>query len=462
MTIVSLPFLLIALGTAALLRGARLRASRAEILLVASLVFALLLAASPRDALFLIAMAASGWVLVKAVAINKGGRRLGLAILCIVGEFVMIRQLTPSVPWLAGVEFGRTVGLSYIMFRIVHLLVDAHGDELPSSLGLRDYLCYLFFFPTFLAGPIQRVQEFVADLSEPAVSATGSPRRQDLRLIITGYFKFTVLAALFFAAFAWSTRTAATDASQRAAAFISFAAYLYVSFSGYTDVARGFGGLMGFRLPENFDRPLLSANFLDVWSRWHISLSDWFKLYVFNPAAKAMIGAAERPGLIPYIGAAGYFLTFFLMGLWHSTTLRFALYGLCLGAGVSVNRLWQAAMAARLGRRGYATLSRQPSYVAISRGLALGYFVLALGFFWVSEATLASCTLGSWAAVALLVLAGMLAVGIAASGIEMLQRRIAPFSPGFTDLCSAAELAGVVIYLSIAGDAVPPVLYQFF
>lgn len=461
MTVVSPLFLLVALAAVLLLRVPRLRAWRADILTVLSLGFTLGLAAAPRDALCLIAMAASGWLLLRAVAASKSGWLLGLAILVIVGEFLLIRRLTPVIPWLPGVDLGRTIGLSYVMFRILHLLVDAQGDEMPGPLRLREYLCYLFFFPTFLAGPIQRLPDFAAELARPTGELIAAEHWPDLQRMVTGYFKFVVAAALFFAGFDWGTRdgAGALDAPHLAAAFVSFAAYLYVSFSGYTDIVRGLGGLLDFRLPENFDRPLLSANFLDLWSRWHISLSDWFKLYVFNPAAKAMIGAADRPSLVPYLGAAGYFLTFFLMGLWHGTSWRFALYGLCLGAGVSLNKLWQTAATARLGRRRYAALARQPLYVALSRSLAVGYFVLALGFFWLPAAPVAH--FGAGAGAAALVLAVMLALGTAASWGETARRR-ALARPGIAAAVALAELACVVIYLLVVQGPVPPLLYRFF
>src|SRR5262249_34964940 len=154
-----------------------------------------------------------------------------------------------------------------------------------------------------------RWQEFRAELSRSARPArrTALPA-ESFYTIIRGYFKFAFLAGAFFAGFeAAESAGAAIDAPHQAAAFVCFAAYLYSSFSGYTDVVLGFARLIEFDLPANFDRPLLSANFLDLWSRWHISLSDWFKLYLFNPLTKEMIAAANRPRLVPWLGAAGYF-----------------------------------------------------------------------------------------------------------------------------------------------------------
>ena len=81
---------------------------------------------------------------------------------------------------------------------------------------------------------------------------------------------------------------------------------------------RGVAHLFDFRLPKNFDRPIASTDFLDLWSRWHMTLSEWFKLYLFNPLTKAMIAAVDRPRWVPLLGAGGYLATFFMMGLWQA------------------------------------------------------------------------------------------------------------------------------------------------
>ncbi|MGE5270209.1 MAG: MBOAT family O-acyltransferase [Thiohalocapsa sp.] len=459
MSLVAPSFLLVALAAVLLLRVPRLRARRADILAALSLVFALLATATPRDGMCLLAMAVSGRLLLSAVAASRSARLLALAILCIIGEFLLSRWLAPGTLWLPGVELGRTLGLSYVMFRILHLLVDAQGGELPDQLRWRDYLCYLFFFPTFLAGPIQRLQDFAAELARPTAPLSIPERRADLQRIIAGLFKFTVLAAAAFAVFRWAGGAAATSSAPRmAAAFVAFGVYLYLSFAGYTDIVRGVGGLCDVQLPQNFARPWLSANFLDLWSRWHISLSDWFKLYVFNPAVKALLSRFDRPALVPYLGAVGYFLTFFLMGLWHGTSLRFAFYGLALGAGVSINKLFQVAMTARFGRRSYAAMTKRPVYSAFSGAAAVGYFVLALGFFWLPAP--AAIAVGPLAVAAALVFATIL-IGTAVDAAT--QARLPTLLPSrFEAPVYALMLGASVVLVWLDPGAVPPLLYQFF
>jgi D-alanyl-lipoteichoic acid acyltransferase DltB (MBOAT superfamily) len=401
-------------------------------------------------------MAASGWLLVKLVSADKRSPVLAAAIAAIVAEFLLSRYLAPGVAWLPGVRFGRTLGLSYVMFRTLHVIVDAHGDELPGTIGLRDYLAYLFFFPSFLAGPIQRFEDFATALAGAPAAPAGALPGAAAHPIVIGYFKLTIVAGAFLAGFEHVAGAAA--APGRAAAFVAFAGYLYASFSGYTDVARGVARLFGFVLPENFDRPLGSANFLDLWSRWHISLSDWFKLYLFNPLTKALIARAGRPALVPYLGAVGFFATFFTMGLWHGTSARFALYGLCLGAGVSLNRLYQTLMTQRLGRRGYAALTRRAPYALLSRGLAGSYFVLALGFFWMPAAPPADTTTALCAALVGLAMVALVSGADLAAGF---MRRLPPPGP-LRFILYGTALAATMLYLWVQHGVAPPMIYQFF
>jgi D-alanyl-lipoteichoic acid acyltransferase DltB (MBOAT superfamily) len=377
-------------------------------------------------------------------------------------EFCLTRQVLARMhapPWAA---VGPTIGLSYIMFRVIHLLVDAHGDELPPRLRLRDYICYLFCFLTFLAGPIQRVQDFLDSATRPDEIRLREAAAAAAPLIVTGYLKFTVVAAAFYAGFTWTQDGPAgfPPSLAHALGWLGFAAYLYVSFSGYTDVMRGIGRLAGLDLPENFDRPYAAANFLDMWSRWHISLSEWFKLYVFNPVVKELISRIGRPALTPWLGAAGYFITFFLMGVWHGLSLRFAVYGLCLGGGVSVNKLYQTVMQRRIGRPRYAALTRQPMYRAISRALAVGFFILALGFLWIPAVPLRADPAGWTAGGGLVVLVTLL---FSAAALAVERSRFSFLSGNGVRLgLTVLQAAIVVAYVGIFDGTVPPLLYEFF
>lgn len=445
------PFVASAVALVLLLRLPRLQARRVEVLALVGLGFAAATLQGITDAACLAAIGGVGWLVLRGMARRPHRLWLPIGIAATLGLFLLSRQVLPRLalpPWLV---VGQTFGLSYVMFRVLHLMVDAAGGEVP-PLRKRDLLAYLVSFPTFLAGPIQRVQEFVdesqrrVDDTLPQALATHGP------LLARGFARVTLLAGAADALLAWSQTAALPPAAALASGALAFAAYLYAGFAGYTDLVRGIAGLGAFTLPENFARPFAAPNFLEFWGRWHISLSDWFKLYVFNPSVKAMIARSPDPRWTPYLGAAGYFLTFFLMGLWHGISLRFVLYGLCLGGGVSANKLWQVALQRRLGRRDYAALARRPSYAVAARAAAGTFFILALGFLW----------LPSWpapapgAAAAVAVFALMLLIAI-------LDRRVPEKVPSGRAIAviAAIQVAAGSAWLA-TGGTIPPVLYAYF
>jgi D-alanyl-lipoteichoic acid acyltransferase DltB (MBOAT superfamily) len=461
LTVVSLPFLLIFCVATLALRSPFGRTHRLSLLAIASLIFASASTEAIGDAVCLLAMAATGWFAVMAVRRNKNAWLLAGCLTVIVLEFVAIRQVLPHEAmssWpLYGPVLGSTIGLSYMMFRILHLIVDAHGDELPADVGLLPYLTYLFCYLTFLAGPIQRFPDFADGCRGAPVGPHLAAIRRFGPTIVGGFFKFAVIAGLFFELFNWTQAPGNgwPPAIDLALGLLAYAIYLYASFSGYTDIVCGFGGLVGLVPPENFDRPYLSADFLDLWSRWHISLSEWFKLYVFNPLTKALIAVDNRPTVVPYLGALGFFVTFLLMGLWHGLSPRYALYGLMLGLGVSLNKLYQVAMSQWLGRRGYQALSRQSLYAAVARTLAVGYFVLALAFLWLVDPAAAGTPI-DWLAATGLLLLSLLVLCTLVDRVPALDRIMA--SPAATMI----QLALLLIYLFGAHETAPPLLYQFF
>ena len=467
MTIVSLPFVAIAVAGTVLVRVHWLKQWRAQVLAGLGLAFAASASGSVGDAFCLAAMTATGWVFIRLVARNKSAALLATGIGCIVVEFLIARQVLPHVPAPGWLKVGWTVGLSYIMFRVIHLIIDVHGDEFGPELTVPRYIAFLFCYLTFLAGPIQRMEDFLAGVQRQNNTRVMKDIETFLPGIATGYVKYTLIAAGCYAIQGWS-QSAATGlrpALADAIGMLGFAAYLYASFSGYTDVVRGLAGMIGLPLPANFDRPWAAPNFLDFWSRWHISLSEWFKIYVFSPLVKGMIAAADRPRWVPALGAAGYFVTFALMGLWHGISWRYVLYGICLGAGVSVNKLYQNTLLRRLGRPGVAVLARAPLYTAGARALALTFFVVMLGFLWVPAESIGVENWGGWAAGALLtgVLIFALVLASSALGPRLGAARRASTVPVVPpSVLIGFQAAMVLVYVVVLGMPVPPLLYQFF
>jgi D-alanyl-lipoteichoic acid acyltransferase DltB (MBOAT superfamily) len=114
-----------------------------------------------------------------------------------------------------------------------------------------------------------------------------------------------------------------------------------------------------------------------------MTLSEWFKTYVFNPLLKVLATHVTAPAAGPYLGVIAFFVTFLIMGVWHGTTSVFVVYGLLMGAGASLNKLWQVFITKRLGKKGYRALSEKTPVIYLARGLTLAYFALALTCLWV-------------------------------------------------------------------------------
>jgi D-alanyl-lipoteichoic acid acyltransferase DltB (MBOAT superfamily) len=163
---------------------------------------------------------------------------------------------------------------------------------------------------------------------------------------------------------------------------ISYFVYLYMSFSGYCDVAIGSAGLLGIRIKENFNRPFTARNIQDFWARWHITLSDFMKELVFNPTLKAFMvkfGSGQRQLSIGVPLTMG--LTFFLIGIWHGFHLNFVIYGVMQAVAVSVVHIYGNFLKKRLGTAGVARYKKNKWIFAASWLLTFSFMTLSLFVF---------------------------------------------------------------------------------
>jgi alginate O-acetyltransferase complex protein AlgI len=283
------------------------------------------------------------------------------------------------------------VGLSYLLFRVVHLMIDAQQGELRQPVTPFHFFNYTCNFLSFTAGPIQRYQNYAKNKDLTLALDEDKVLRAFAR-VIKGFVKVAAVSAIFNYLFThasgrlfdtvWAPPLLLFCAVYVATA-VAYTVYLYANFAGYMDIVIGLGILMGQELPENFNQPFFARSFLEFWRRWHMTLSDWFKTYVFNPLLKALTRRFNSPASGPYLGVAAFFVTFLIMGVWHGTTSVFVVYGLLMGAGASINKLWQVMITNRLGKKRYKALAERPLVVYFSRGLTLAYFALALTCLWV-------------------------------------------------------------------------------
>jgi len=393
MTVPSSHFLLFVLIAGILYNLSAAIGWRRLVLLAANLAFLASFSAAPLAFLPLAGFLALGFFAQHACRSGTAPWRFLPLLLLTISAFVWLKRYSFLPESLLIAHPYLLIGLSYIFFRVLHLVIDRHQGAIAEPIGLLSYVNYMLNFATLVSGPIQRYEDFHRMERENLVLNLPVAGRA-LERIITGYFKVAVisvaLAALQHQAIA--TLAAGGAAAVRVERGILIAGlyplYLYFNFSGYTDVVIGVARFFRIELPENFDRPFMAENFITFWNRWHMTLSGWLKTYVYNPFMLTAMARIPSPALSPYIAVVAFFVTFFLVGLWHGQTSAFIIFGLLQGGGVAGNKLWQVVMQKQLGRNGYRALSADALYRAGCRGLNFTWFAFTLLWFWSDNAHL--------------------------------------------------------------------------
>lgn len=212
------------------------------------------------------------------------------------------------------------VGISFYTFESLSYVIDVYRRRVPASRSLLDYGLYVTFFPHLVAGPILRYNDF-----EPQCATIKRWRDtslgRGLALFVTGLALKLALADLVFGpvadrVFALDARPALSDAWLGAT---GFSLQVYCDFAGYSLCAIGTALLFGFRFPSNFESPFGAVGMVDLWNRWHISLSTWLRDYVFTPLGHYRKGRLR--------GHVNLIFTFLLCGLWHGAAWTFVLWG---------------------------------------------------------------------------------------------------------------------------------------
>ncbi len=211
------------------------------------------------------------------------------------------------------------VGISFYTFQTIGYLVDVYREEVKAEKHLGIFALYVAFFPKLVAGPIERAKSFLPQcLANHPFDSQGV--RDGLTLILWGCFKKVVIAdQLAVTVNSVFSAPAEYSSIQLLIAAYCYTIQIYCDFSGYTDIAIGVAQVMGFRLMENFRRPYFAQSVREFWQRWHISLSTWFRDYLYIPLGGSRVKASRL-----------YFnllIVFLLCGLWHGSNWTFIFWG---------------------------------------------------------------------------------------------------------------------------------------
>lgn len=226
-------------------------------------------------------------------------------------------------------------GISFFAFQAMAYAIDVHRGTIRPASSYLSALSFISVFPHLVAGPIMRAGALLPQLENPRPL---SP--QDLqagaRLLAYGFFKKMVLADNLgpIVGLAFIPGGELPHSGYWWAVATIFSVQLYCDFSGYSDIARGLGRLMGLDFPVNFEHPYLSRSFSEFWTRWHISLSTWFRDYVYLPLGGSRVGTLR--------GVANLWIVFLLSALWHGANWTFVAWGAMNAALVTASRLWPA------------------------------------------------------------------------------------------------------------------------
>jgi D-alanyl-lipoteichoic acid acyltransferase DltB (MBOAT superfamily) len=232
-------------------------------------------------------------------------------------------------------HFVMPLGLSFITFRSLSYVIDVYRGATKPTRSLLEYLTFVAFFPTLVAGPLVRAKDLLPQFrSRPGLSNEDGQRA--IFLIMIGVVKKIAIADFL----ANNLVDRVFDQPQlyssleTLVAIYGYALQIYCDFSGYTDIAIGSALLLGFKLPENFNSPYRARSVVDFWRRWHITLSDWLRDYLF-----VSLGGLRKRRFNLYRNVV---LTMLIAGLWHGAAWTFLLWGAWQGLGLSVNHLWEA------------------------------------------------------------------------------------------------------------------------
>ena len=305
----------------------------------------------PRWVVLLLLCALSGWCFGLLMERFRGGRGAKIALACGLildlgllaffkyADFLVetVNALTGAAVPLPGIPLP--LGISFFTFQAMSYLIDVYRGTARAERSLISFATFLCLFPQLVAGPIVRYTDVSAELRSR--TSTWETTAEGLRRFVCGLAKKVLLAnalgelcAIF------------RDSGDKSVAFYwlyaaAFSLQIYFDFSGYSDMAIGLGRIMGFRFPENFNYPYISASITEFWRRWHMTLSGWFRDYVYIPLGGSRVSRGRW--------AVNLAAVWLLTGLWHGAAWNFVLWGGLYGVLLVAEKFWLGGLISRLG-----------------------------------------------------------------------------------------------------------------
>lgn len=252
---------------------------------------------------------------------------------CILASFKYIPFIQKNFSWLSSLVHLNLsykaftlpmlpIGISFLVFKMISLLIDSYKDK-PHGLNLINFSAYLIFFPEFLSGPIDRFSNFSQSLKNQTIFLSNNFLNGAYRFLLGLFKKLIIANNLALLINPIYDHPSLFKSSSLLISTYLFSLQIFFDFSGYSDMAIGIGKMLGFSIPENFNQPYFANSIKEFWRRWHITLSSWFRDYLYIPLG------GNRKGLTRQI--INILIVFFVTGFWHGASWNFVFWGLIHG-----------------------------------------------------------------------------------------------------------------------------------
>jgi alginate O-acetyltransferase complex protein AlgI len=395
---------------------------------------------------------------------------VSLGLLCFFKYSNFLLENISALLGLAGINFKlphlnivQPPAISFYTFASLGYVLDVYYERVPVCSSARDYSLFVTFFPKLLSGPITRSGELISQFKE-RVRASAEDIEIGLSYVLIGAVQKLVIADQVAGPVAQTFASPQQfDAVTLLAGLLGYTVQIYCDFAGYSAMAIGFARILGFKLAENFQMPLSSRNITEFWRRWHITLSQWFRDYLFLP-----LEMATRSNPSPMVRVSiNMTLTMLLCGLWHGASWNYVIWGGIHGVALSTHRLWTTwkPTAKFKSNRFYRTVA-----VTGSHFLTLGVVMLGMVFFRAatfSDATMYLSRLLSWSDSGTRLNSPFILAAIAAVFVVHLlvrkDRNLALELPQKSLTVRIAGYSALLLLLVLLGatDASPFVYFQF-
>jgi membrane protein involved in D-alanine export len=272
----------------------------------------------------------TGWqvFLIKSYVAYRKKANSGIIFVAVVLVSILPLVLSKFLPYFTQVNWIGFLGISYLTFKGTQIVMETRDGLIKNDIPLTHLLYFILFFPTISSGPIDRFRRFEKDLKNELTKDQYKLLLHDgINKIFLGFlYKFIIGYSINHYFIANLRFIARSDFQNHLFYMYAYSLYLFFDFAGYSAFAIGVSYIMGIKSPENFNKPFLSRNIKDFWNRWHLSLSFWFRDYVYM---RFVFWMTKKKWLKNRIAVSnlGYILLFLLMGVWHGLEIQYILYG---------------------------------------------------------------------------------------------------------------------------------------